>query len=391
MASIDLCQKLHSKKLSDNSDAIAHIGCLIDMQEQLTALGSTLADKEFTGVILSSLPKSYQDVIQSIAAAVNQMGASITTDRVIWLIKDDYKNHVCKKNNGNDEAFITHTQKRCNMCNIKCYNCHNLGHMKSKCWAKGGNKEGQRPPRHNNYSNSNSNNDSHNNHSGQNSCNNCNNNCNNCNNSNHSNFNNNDSTNAAEPDIGTWAAIKEIDNDEPCTETAYTTAHPIHHPKVETKLYDLGASHHMSPFHHQFRNFHSIPPHPITSADHHTFYATGAGDLQIDVPNSDTTTPITLHITLYVPDMALTIISISCINGAGYNVNFNGKTKPAISSVHWAFKLVISPQMNTDSSELNMLMQLIWTLSKQLTSSPSINALAISLPTPFAPLCTTTP
>lgn len=83
MASIDLCQKLHSKKLSDNSDAIAHIGCLIDMQEQLTALGSTLADKEFTGVILSSLPKSYQDVIQSIAAAVNQMGTSITTDRVI--------------------------------------------------------------------------------------------------------------------------------------------------------------------------------------------------------------------------------------------------------------------------------------------------------------------
>ena len=82
----------------------------------------------------------------------------------------------------------------------------------------------------------------------------------------------------------------------------------------------------MSPFRHRFRNFHPIPPHAIASADHRVFYATGAGDLQIDVPNGDTTTPIILRDTLYAPDMALTIISISCINNAGCDVNFSTKS-----------------------------------------------------------------
>ena len=51
------------------------------------------------------------------------------------------------------------------------------------------------------------------------------------------------------------------------------------------------------------------------------------GDLQINVPNGDTTTPIILRDTLYAPDMALTIISISHINSVGYDVNFHRKSR----------------------------------------------------------------
>lgn len=132
---------------------------------------------------------------------------------------------------------------------------------------------------------------------------------------------------ASTPDIEAWAAIEEIEDDEPYTEAVYTTANITRQPEVETELYDSGASRHMSPFRHRFRNFHTIPPRAITAANHRTFYATGAGDLQVDVPNGDTTTPVILRDTLYAPDMALTIISISRINDAGYDVSFHAKTR----------------------------------------------------------------
>ena len=323
MASIDLRQKLQSTKLSDDGDAITHIGRLVDMREQLAALGSTLADKEFAGVILGSLPKSYRGVIQSIAAAADQMGTPITTDRVIRLVKDDYENRLREKNNGNDEAFAANGQKKRDMHNVECYNCHNFGHYKSECWAKGGDKEGQRPPKRNNgNTNSNSNNNGRNNRGN----NNRNNNRNNQNDNQNSNRNKNVNM-ASTPDIEAWAAIEEIEDDEPYTEAVYTTANITRQPEVETELYDSGASRHMSPFRHRFRNFHTIPPRAITAANHRTFYATGAGDLQVDVPNGDTTTPVILRDTLYAPDMALTIISISRINDAGYDVSIHAKTR----------------------------------------------------------------
>ena len=81
-------------------------------------------------------------------------------------------------------------------------------------------------------------------------------------------------------------------------------------PEVEIELYDSGASRHMSPFIHRFTNYRSIPPRPITAANKRTFYAIGTGDLQIDVPNGQGTTPVTLRDTLHAPEMALTIVSI---------------------------------------------------------------------------------
>ena len=56
------------------------------------------------------------------------------------------------------------------------------------------------------------------------------------------------------------------------------------------------------------------------------FYAIGTGDLQINVPNGDTTTPILLHDTLHVPDMVLTIVSIGRITSTGNTVTFKEKS-----------------------------------------------------------------
>jgi hypothetical protein len=128
------------------------------------------------------------------------------------------------------------------------------------------------------------------------------------------------------PNLEAWAAIEELGNNKSNIPAVYTTEHPIHQPKVEIELYDLGASRHMSPFLHQFKNYCTIPPCAITAANKCTFYAIGTGDLQVDVPNGDTTTPILLHDTLHVPEMALTIISIGHITSAGHSVTFETKS-----------------------------------------------------------------
>ena len=91
---------------------------------------------------------------------------------------------------------------------------------------------------------------------------------------------------------------------------------------AESELYDSGASRHMTPFHHPLINFTLIASHPITAADKRVFHTTGKGDMQVEMPNGNTTTTILLKDVLYALDMGITIISISRIASAGYAALF---------------------------------------------------------------------
>ncbi len=93
---------------------------------------------------------------------------------------------------------------------------------------------------------------------------------------------------------------------------------------VKSELYNSGASCHMSPFQHHFVSYHSIDPRPITAADKQVFYAVGLGDLQIEVPNGESSSSVILKDVLHTPDMALTIVSISRITKTGCAVSFEG-------------------------------------------------------------------
>ena len=94
---------------------------------------------------------------------------------------------------------------------------------------------------------------------------------------------------------------------------------------IETKLYDSGASHHMSPYRKQKENYVPIAPKSIIAADKQYFQAIGKGDLCIQVPNIDgNSTSILLKDVLHCPDMGLTLISVAKIATAGYWVLFKG-------------------------------------------------------------------
>jgi hypothetical protein len=117
--------------------------------------------------------------------------------------------------------------------------------------------------------------------------------------------------------IESWAVIEEVLDKEDADQSNFASG-----TCTEGKLYDLGALCHMSPFRHQFISLRTIAPRPIMAADKRQFFATGIGDLRIQVPNGESSTPVILHDALYTPEMALTVISINRITKASYSVLF---------------------------------------------------------------------
>ena len=94
---------------------------------------------------------------------------------------------------------------------------------------------------------------------------------------------------------------------------------------MDINLYDLGASRHMSGFHHCFMKFVKINPKPITAADRRSFSAVGKGDIWVYLPNGkEKTSQVLLKDVLYAPAMGVTLVSISCIAATRSKVVFTG-------------------------------------------------------------------
>jgi len=98
----------------------------------------------------------------------------------------------------------------------------------------------------------------------------------------------------------------------------------VHH--TTTELYNLGALHHMSPFHKQFTNYQPIELLAIVATNKQVFYAIGTGNLWIEVPHGKSSTSIILKDVLYAPEMGHTIVSINHITKACYSVTFEAST-----------------------------------------------------------------
>src|SRR5882762_7033078 len=126
MSVVDLGQKLQNIRCDEDGNIHAHFNLLSDMREQLASMGKTTDDDEFASILLASLPPSYETTQSTINAAADMSGT--------------------------EDAFAANAQNK-DKRNVECYNCHKMGHYRSDCWAKGGDKEGQRPPRSNNRNN----------------------------------------------------------------------------------------------------------------------------------------------------------------------------------------------------------------------------------------------
>jgi gag-polypeptide of LTR copia-type len=285
MVVIELQWCIGNIRCRDNENLHTHLENLQVMKEKLAPLGSNIPELEFAYILLWSLPPSYQGIISAINASADFAKATITPVSITQLALDEYN---CLQGDklklDMDEAFgvspqVRRPKWRGKRSNIECYNCKKHRHTKVECWAKGGGQEGQWPQRGGTSTN-------------------------------------NVTTVAKTNDIEAWAAIEEL------PDCSVATANVPWNVPINTELYDSGASTHMSPFREKFTMYQGIPPCVIITADKRIFHTTGIGDLRIEVPHRESSTSVILQEVLHAPDMAMTIVSISCITKLRNSVTF---------------------------------------------------------------------
>ena len=235
-------------------------------------------------------------MISLISASACLSSKRLTADifKQFIINKYDRRKIAGKDSDGKDEALSTDTSKKNQTKDkdkkkpVKCFNCHKLGHHRSKCWAKGGGNEDGGPKR--------------------------------------SKGTKDDVAQVEdkkeEPEA--WAAMVLPSKSVAVAAAAGRSPKPVGCNTV-TELYDSGASRHMSPFRDQFIKYSEVVLHPIQVADKRVFYTIGLGDLKIEVPNGTSSTSIILKDVFHAPNMGLTIVFINHIVKAGYTVKFKNE------------------------------------------------------------------
>jgi len=152
MVTVDMRRKLQDKKCPEEGDVKAHLMKLQTIREGLIAMGTNPGDENFVAIVLGSLPASYKTYLLALTGAATLLGKTLNPNMVIQGINNEAKQKTMQtKERGEREAafYSGNNSKRPKKHpdRIECYNCHKKGHMAKDCWAKGGGKEGQNPRR----------------------------------------------------------------------------------------------------------------------------------------------------------------------------------------------------------------------------------------------------
>ena len=155
MVTVDLRCKLQAEKCPEHGDMRAHLNKLQMTHEDLASMGVSIADKDFTSIILGSILPSYNTYIAAITATSTLINQVLMPTNLIDAIIDEADRKAIKnpksKKDDHDAAFVAGQLKKGggNNCskklkkNIKCFNCHKKGHFKRDCWVPGGGAEGK--------------------------------------------------------------------------------------------------------------------------------------------------------------------------------------------------------------------------------------------------------
>ena len=361
MVSIDLRQRLQEIRCAEKGNITEHLITLRTMREDLASMGETLTNADFYSIIMGSLPSSYDQYLSALNATSSVLGKQLSADDLMLTITEEYEcRNLKSKGKAKDENAAFHADskdKKGGKRKGNCNNCGKKGHWTCDCYAEGGGKEGQGPKqKEKKDKEKEKGKDKEKGKKGETAA----------------VAKESDKDNKTAKEEEAWMAIPDIDDmdtlvleEEMAYENELTEQSPesiLNIPDLfdgidelidveadevqeqiktdleaaylagtdetcsaEIDLYDSGTTRHMTGFYHRLINYVDTDPIPIKTADKRTFQATGKGDMYIYLPNRDkSNSRILLKDVLYVPQMGITLVSISRVAGAGSTVVFTG-------------------------------------------------------------------
>jgi transposase InsO family protein len=304
---IDLQKRMTSLKCREGDDVRAHLETLTNMHERLAGMGTKIADEDFFNIILSSLPDSYDIMINSLTTTMAASKQPLSPSDLISIIKSEYDRRKIRKNggevnsgNGSNQALAIAIKNKPAINNpnrnvqsqLTCSNpnCNRTGHVIADCWRKGGGKEGQGPRFF-------------------------------------GRFQGRGRGGARGRGGSQGSGNRNANVAETKDSYAFSASTKIESNINIVEVWDSGANTHMSPYREQFSTFKDLnPPQRVRTADNTEFLATGIGSLKIKVPNGNESTTVTLLDVLYSPALAYTLISITRCTSKGFTCTFtNGE------------------------------------------------------------------
>jgi len=138
-----LCKTLHilvsmpTTTFKGNMETLpGHIMELQRPREACGGLGVMVSDSQFPGIIMLSMPTPSWDPVISTLGGVLDPKVLISCLNMEW----SQQQGLTSSNKDSNVIFQASSSSH-----VKCDNCNQTGHIKAKCWAKGGGQEGQYP------------------------------------------------------------------------------------------------------------------------------------------------------------------------------------------------------------------------------------------------------
>ena len=82
---------MYEMKCEDEANVCTHLETLMRTQEQLAGMNAALTDDDLVTVILGSLPKSYQPLINAITMSATHAKAKLEPDQIVSMLIDEFE------------------------------------------------------------------------------------------------------------------------------------------------------------------------------------------------------------------------------------------------------------------------------------------------------------
>ncbi|KAF8574352.1 hypothetical protein K439DRAFT_1624383 [Ramaria rubella] len=130
--------RLRTKRYTEGGSETlpSHILELQKLREVCGGLGLSILDSEFAGIITLSMPSPFWDPV------VGLLGGTLDSKVVISRLTTKWSRRQGLTSTGKESNIGFQMGGR---MSFRCENCNKSGDTKSRCWAKGGDQEGQYP------------------------------------------------------------------------------------------------------------------------------------------------------------------------------------------------------------------------------------------------------